>query len=105
MVFALLSWPFPKFGRKKLWPQTSPFFDLFVNFLKNYPAKSMVEPQEKANYANLPCISGYALCFEKNMALENVQFLKFGPFFGNLFFFSKTLINIFLFKRFNWFSS
>ena len=65
MVFALLSWPFPKFGRKKLWPQTSPFFDLFVNFLKNYPAKSMVEPQEKANYANLPCISGYALCFEK----------------------------------------
>ena len=32
--------PFPsgfflKFGRKKLWPQTSPFFDILVYFFEN----------------------------------------------------------------------
>ena len=39
-----------------------------------------VELKEKN--ANFPCVGGYALCFEKNMALENV--------FENLIFFLNT---------------
>ena len=45
-ISVLLDRLFPKFGRKKLWPQTSPFFDILVSFetfLKNYPAKSEIE--------------------------------------------------------------
>ena len=59
------------------------------SFLKNYYAKSDIKgsTERKISFANLTCASGYTLRFEKYMALENVQFLIFCPFFGKYSFF------------------
>ena len=62
MGLPLLKGLFHKSGRKKLWPQTSQFFDILGK--KNYPAKSEVKgsTERKKNkgstevvFKKLPC--------------------------------------------------
>ena len=71
----------PLIGQKKIVASNKHIFDIllvfkfenFLTFLKNYLAKSEIMGLTERNtisYANLPCASGYALRFEKSMALE-----------------------------------
>ena len=67
------------------------FGKILFFFLKNYLAKSEIEgltEGKKISYTNFKCASRYLLNFEKNMALERVQFLKFCQFLESYSFFN-----------------
>ena len=90
---------FPKFHRKKLWPQTRTlcyfvnFSKTFQTFLESYLAKSDIKGiTERKQIVMLifPAQAAMTCVLKNNMALDNVQSLNFCPFFRNLFFFYKN---------------